>query len=398
MRFVAELILPMHLVLAGPEANAFVWSNNDVWSYSRQRSVLRAGFDDTYLLQLDGEAHRKKRRQMKPAFMPGALAPLATGMDRALCAQISALGAETSDLRDLCRRAIFTMTSYALLQRVLPTSVDQQIGAIDFNLFVGYILGRLQHPWFQRAAYQRLKRDWFAMVYALLDERAADPPAGDDILSHILHMRQGDRPAPSREEIAADIFMLLEAGWDTTTHLLIWALLYVYQNPQWLAALREEARDFDPATFKHISDWPLLEATIFEIERLRPPVPYFILIPGQDFVFQGVAVPEGTPIFYAATLAHFMPDVYADPLDFKPQRFLEDASLPIKEHSTYGSGKHFCLGKPLARFMVLLALVQIVTHYDMVFATTPSLRVAMKSALTPAEATLPMRLIRRAVD
>ena len=68
------------LVLAGIEANRFVWENDSLWDFGASGAIFRENFGPTYLTQLDGEAHAKKRRRMQSGFRPQALLALAPAM------------------------------------------------------------------------------------------------------------------------------------------------------------------------------------------------------------------------------------------------------------------------------------------------------------------------------
>src|SRR3712207_8985911 len=52
------------LFRSGPEANEFIWQNTDLWDYPKRMAVFREGFDEHCILQLDGEAHDRKKRNI----------------------------------------------------------------------------------------------------------------------------------------------------------------------------------------------------------------------------------------------------------------------------------------------------------------------------------------------
>lgn len=384
-----------HVVIAGMEANEFVGRNTDLWSYGERMKMFRSGYDNTCLVQLDGERHRKKRRRMVQGFKPTCLASLVGEMNNTLVSEIGALSDGRADLRALCKRLTVCMTSQALLQKALPQGLDKQIDLFSRHLLSGASLGPLEPLWYWYPPYRRIRRQLFAQINQMLDEREAHLSAKEDILSLMLQAYPADEAPLSRQEIALDVLFLLQAGTETTSSVITWALMYLYYNSEWLAELREELRAWNPLTFRTLNDWPKLKATILEIERLRPPEPYFVLIPARDFEYQGYQIRRGTRIFYPVTLVHFLSEIYEDPLSFRAERFLGDYDYPARTHTTFGNGAHTCLGQPLARIKMALALAHIVNTYELVFEQKPSFRLLMEIVLSPAESTLPVRFVPR---
>lgn len=403
-----RLVSRQHLVMAGLEANEFIWRNSQLWNYNQRMVIFRAGYDDKAVLQLDGEPHRKKHRRMVQGHKYSALIPLASQMERALASEIDALTGGQADLRALCKRVTSCMTYRAILQLDLPDGVDAKIDAFSqyvlagdiYNMLAGYRLGGALEPllqlWYRRPVYKRMVGELLDLIGQVLDERERNPPQQDDILSHMLKSHPADEPPLSRAEIASDVLFLFPAGTEPTSHLLLWALMYVYHDPEWLAALREELHGWTPESVQNLNEWPRLKATLIETERVRPLLPNFILIAAQDFEYQGVHVPKGTPVLHAAAVTHFLPEIYPDPLNFKPDRFLTGTGYPPgRAHTTYGGGAHSCIGQSLARVEALVGLAHIVANYDLEFERAPSFRPSMGVVLTPSEPALPMRFVPR---
>ena len=85
---------------------------------------------------------------------------------------------------------------------------------------------------------------------------------------------QTEPPIP-RYELVHDLSQLFMGGSTTTSLLVAWILLYVYQDSEWLGELRAELESWDPDSFQKLDQYPKLWATVLEIERLKPPVPVF---------------------------------------------------------------------------------------------------------------------------
>jgi cytochrome P450 len=384
-----------HVVLAGLEANEFVWHNADLWSYNDQMKAFREGFDKTCIFQLDGEKHQKKRHMLAHGFKPAYLAPLVDDMNQVIIDEIAALSDGRADLRPLCKRLTSSMTSQALLQTNLPPDLDKQIDLFSRNLITVVRPRLLQPLWYWRPSYRKLRQRLIASIHQMLDKREADPSTKEDILSFSLQAYPaGDSPL-TRHEIALDVLFLLQGGTETASSIIIWALMHIYSNRAWLEELREELRTWNPLTFRSLNDWPKLKATILETERLYPPMPYSVQTTARDFEYQGYLICKRTRIFYPSTLPHFLPEIYENPLSFQPERFLTKHKYPTRANSTFGNGAHACFGQPLAHIKILLVLAHIVDTYDLVFEQKPSFQPQFNIVLTPIESTLPVRFVLR---
>jgi cytochrome P450 len=296
-------------------------------------------------------------------------------------------------------RLIICMTGRVLMQTDLPKGMDRTMAISNRDMLRAPTLGKWRHLFYWKPA--RIYRRWriFRFLGRLLDERARKKTDSEDILSLILAAHPADAPPIPRQELIYDLSQLFMAGSTTTSQVILWALIYLSKNPSWLAELREELKAWDPFHFTGMTAFPKLKATLLEIERLRPPGATLTRISARDFAFRGYLVPKNTPVLHLGTLCHFLPEIYDRPLEFRPQRFLEDASLPPKNaHGIFGGGAHSCVGQPLVRLLTPLLVADLVTRYDLHFESELSLETKLDVVVTPVEKALWARLTRRAVQ
>ena len=202
----------------------------------------------------------------------------------------------------------------------------------------------------------------------------------------ILAAHPKDAPPIARQELIYDLSQLFMAGSTTTSQVILWALIFLTKNQAWLAELKEELRAWDPFEFTGMAAFPKLKATLLEIERLRPPGASLTRICGQDFSFKGYRIPKGTPVLHLGTLCHFLPEIYENPLEFRPQRFLDNPALPAKNvHGIFGGGAHSCVGQPLVRILTPLLIADLITRYNIEFLTEISTKARLDVVTTPVE-------------
>ena len=208
-------------------------------------------------------------------------------------------------------------------------------------------------------------------IYDLLQEeiesrRANAESLGNDVLSLLMSAKDERGKSLSDVELKDQIMTLLVAGHETTATALSWAFYWIHKLPQvkqkLLAELDSLDPDADPIT---ISRLPYLTAVCNETLRIYPVgIAAFlrfakdpIKIMGHQFEAEQLLV----PMIY---LTHHREDLYPEPKQFKPERFLE------RQYSTYeffpfGGGNRRCIGYSLALLEMKLVLAKILTKWDL---------------------------------
>ncbi len=387
------------VVMGGLAANEFIWGHNEIWDYHATNAHFREQFNESYLNQLEGDAFVKKRRRTVQGFKPSVILGQVPGMSRVLFSEVDALVGSTVEMRLLCMRLIICMTGRVLMQTDLPPGLDRTMACSNRDMLRAPTLGRWRHLFYYKPARIWRRHVIFRFLGRLLDRRNRAATPKDDILSLILAAHPADEPPIPRQELIYDLSQLFMAGSTTTSQLILWTLLLLDRHPEWTAELREELRAWDPLQFEGMSAFPKLKATLLEVERLYPPGPTITRISGREFSFGGYVVPPGTPVFHLQTLCHYLPEVYEDPLAFRPQRFVENPSFPPKyAHGLFGGGNHSCVGQPLVRILSPLLVADLITRYNVTFQGPISMRGKLDVVYTPAEKEILARIERRKAD
>jgi cytochrome P450 len=121
-------------------------------------------------------------------------------------------------------------------------------------------------------------------------------------------------------------------------------MLYaLVKHPEVVAQLR----DSQPARVQFVE----------ETLRWESPVGAMPRICVEDTVFHGESIPAGAYVLLGITCANRDPAVFANPDQF-------DFERDSRRHLTFGLGRHFCLGAPLARAEMLVSLECILERFD----------------------------------
>jgi cytochrome P450 len=382
--------------MGGLEANEVIGGNTDYWDYHQTNAHFREQFDETYLNQLEGDAFYRKRRRTAQGFKPSVLLSQSAAMSHVLFKEVEEVAGNRTEMRLFCMRLIICMTGRVLMQTDLPKGMDHTMAISNRDMLRAPTLGKWRHLFYWKPSRIYRRKKIFAFLGKLLDDRARNSQSTDDILSLILAAHPQDAPPIPRQELIYDLSQLFMAGSTTTSQVILWTLIFLDKNPDWLREVREELKAWDPFNFTGMSAFPKLRATLLEIERLRPPGATMTRISGRDFEFKGYLIPRNTPVLHLSTLCHFLPEIYDRPLEFRPRRFLEDPSLPPRNvHGIFGGGAHSCVGQPLVRMLSPLLVADLISRYDIRFETKLSLQTKLDVVTTPLENNIWGRLSRR---
>ena len=171
---------------------------------------------------------------------------------------------------------------------------------------------------------------------AYLEARLAEPRG--DMMSDLVHATYRDGSRPGLATVTRLACFLFGAGQDTSARLLAFAFRVLGDNRAVQAKLR--------ADLSRIPDF------IEEVLRLENPVKCLSRLALQETAIAGVTIPAG------AILTVNVGGANRDPAHFpEPDRF--DFDRPnVRDHISFSRGTHACLGAPLARMEVRVALEQ----------------------------------------
>ena len=149
---------------------------------------------------------------------------------------------------------------------------------------------------------------------------------------------------------------LLIAGTETTATSLKWTIIRLANNPRIQTKVHQEidhviGKD-RPICLNDRDRLPYLEAIIWEIQRTKSAVPFSLPhYTHVDTKICGYDIPANTLIGTNLLGMHMDKDTFENPLEFRPERFIDSNGKFIKHPNVipFGIGKRSCLGELLAR-------------------------------------------------
>eukprot|EP00434_Breviolum_minutum_P005220 symbB.v1.2.004601.t1/scaffold259.1/size252385/3 len=117
------------------------------------------------------------------------------------------------------------------------------------------------------------------------------------------------------------------------------------------------------------SQMPYLNGVFYETLRLWPPVPQDSKIAFSDDVLpDGTKVPKNTMLLFMPYVIGRDPQLYKDPLVFRPERWIPFEQPPPHEFPVFQAGPRICLGMDMAIFEAKIVAVELLRkfHFDLV--------------------------------
>ncbi|MEG4575959.1 cytochrome P450 [Microcoleus sp. N3A4] len=224
-------------------------------------------------------------------------------------------------------------------------------------------LGRWS-PW---GYFSDLMRQFDELVLAeISDRRKQANSSGTDVLSEFISAcDETGKPLTDRE--LRDLFpSLIFGGRDASATAITWALYSIHKHPAVLARLLEELDGLgekpDPMSIVAL---PYLTAVCNECMRIYPTqVITFSRMVESPIEVMGYELNPGIILRGCVYLTHQREDLYPEPKQFKPERFLEK-QFSNYEFLPFGGGTRRCPGEALALFEMKLILATILSNYKL---------------------------------
>ncbi|MBM2322447.1 MULTISPECIES: cytochrome P450 [Marivita] len=167
-------------------------------------------------------------------------------------------------------------------------------------------------------------RDFSDFLRRYIDTRRNDPR--DDLITHLIAAEEEGEKL-STDELITTCILLLNAGHEATVHTL----------GNGIKTLLETGT-------QQIND-----QAVEEILRFDPPLHMFTRYAYDEVTLHGHTFQRGDQVALLLAAANHDPDQWPDAHRFAPTR-------PVTQNTSFGGGLHFCVGAPLARLELQIAL------------------------------------------
>lgn len=268
-----------------------------------------------------------------------------------------------------------------------PNSEFKKIGE---QIFKPSLKGRLRMA--LRAQFPRLLRllnwkslpketeDFFIKVVKdTMKYRSENQVQRNDFLQLLMELRKQDIMEPKKDDdlvfddtlMAANAFVFLLAGYDTTATTISFLLYELAANPdiqeQIYSQIHDKMKKHGGLTYDAVKEMELLDQALSETLRLYPPAGaivrkarYEYKVPDSD-----LTLPAGSFVFIPIYSLQRDPKYWDDPERFHPSRFADPDSITKGTYLPFGDGPRICIGLRLAKMEVKVGVVQMLLKYKL---------------------------------
>ncbi|NEU73481.1 cytochrome P450 [Hassallia byssoidea VB512170] len=361
--------------------------------------IVQPIIGDYSVFMLDGDRHKHRRQLVMPAFhgeRMRAYGQLISNLTEKVFSQLPlnqpflARTAMQEISLQVVLEAVFGLYEGERCQEIkhlLPLFLDAFWSPLTSSLFFFSFLQKDLGAWSPWGKFLRQRASIDDLLYAEIAERREQPdPERIDILSMLMSARDEAGKSMTDQELRDDLMSLIIAGHETTATAMAWALYWIHHQPEVRQKLLQEldtlGDSLDPMSIFRL---PYLTAVCNEALRIAPVVMLTLPRVVQERVeLLGYLLEPSTVVVSSIYLIHRRKDLYPEPEQFKPERFLESQFSPY-EFMPFGGGTRRCIGEALAVFEMKLVLATILSHYQLALADNQPERLQRRGfTLAPA--------------
>ncbi|MEL6911781.1 MAG: cytochrome P450 [Cyanobacteria bacterium J06598_4] len=346
---------------------------------SKDNNLLQPLVGDNSLLLIEGDRHKQRRKLLLPPFHGERMqtySQIISNITRQVFARLKPNQPVVARhlTQEISLQVIFEAV-YGLQQSDRAEDLQQRISRLA-NIFESPLTSTLLFfPWLQKdlgawSPWGNFRRQQKAIDEAIYQEiatrRTEDCSQRQDILSLMMSARDEAGEGMKDVELRDELMTLMLAGHETTATAIAWGLYWIHRSPEIKAKLEAEITSLgtDPEPMA-IAKLPYLDAVCKETLRIYPVAmltfPRTVLEPTE---LMGYKLETGQVVMGCIHLIHQREDIYPEPRQFRPERFLE-REFDAYEFFPFGGGKRRCIGEALAMLELKLVLATIVKEYDL---------------------------------
>lgn len=335
------------------------------------------------LLTNEGSPWLRQRRLMQPSFHRERIASYAATMRAYTQRMLDGWKPGPRDVHADLMKLTMEIATKTLFGSDLSEKDAAEISAA-FNDAIVEIANRFRRvfriprwvPIPSNRRYARAVARLDRLIYGIIEEKRRSESGGDDLLTMLLEVRDDDGSRMDTKQVRDEAITIFLAGHETTAIALSWTFYLLAQHPA--------------------ADTTDLGNVIQESMRLYPPAYAFGREALEDCQIGGQHVPAKTTIFMAPWVSHRDPRWFADPLEFRPQRWKNDfaKTLPRFAYLPFGGGPRICIGNNFAMMEAQIVLEETLKRYRLELPPGQTITPFPSITLRPKQG-MPMDVVSR---
>lgn len=370
------------LMVSEPKALQYILTHDTTKQFTAPGEVnriLEPLLGRQNLILLSGNEHRSRRQLVMPPFHGERLKAYGKIIQDITNQVISQWSTQTpievrATMQKITMRVILQAVfglhegeRYNRLEKLLSKRLDMTGSPLGSMLLFLPWLQKDYGSWSPGYRLRQLAEETDHLLFTEIQERRNNPdPNRVDILSLLLMAEDEEGNGLSDQDLRDELMTLLVAGHETTATALTWAIYWLHSLPEvkdkLLAELDSVTDINDPSQFLKL---PYLTAVANETLRIHPVA--MLTFPRQveePMTLCGYSLEPGMTLMGSIYLLHQREDLYPQPEQFRPERFLERQFSPY-EFMPFGGGVRRCVGAALAQYEMKIVLGTILSQLDL---------------------------------
>jgi sterol 14-demethylase len=366
------------VVLVGPQYHEFFFKEVDRrLSVPEVYKFVIPMFGEVVMAVRNQETRRRHIALMQSAFQGRQLGRYAEVMVKETAAWLDTLGnAGTFEIWDALEALSMHIAASALMGPEVRASIGEFRPLLaDLARGMEFVLPpNLPLPRFRRR--DRARQLLTEMIRPVLAQRRQRSGEYTDFLQTLV-----DDPAlaggdGTDETLAGMALCTIFTGYITTAAQMSWALNLLLLHPEYLESVRAEL-DREHAELPHgefpiCAQLPRLDWALKEALRLHPVMSHYARTNAEEYTLHGYRIPKGWLTMLCPAVAHRLPDIFADPDRYDPERF-GPGRAEDKQHRYaligFSGGFYRCPGSAFGMNEMKIMLSMLLNRYSLQLIT-----------------------------
>jgi len=231
----------------------------------------------------------------------------------------------------------------------------------------------------QTVAYREEKnvsRNDFMQLLIQLKNQGYVPVDKGDKENGDVKVDSGNLTKLDMNSLVAQAFVFFAAGFETSSSTMAFALFEIAKKPEVQKKIQREVdkvfkAGLDGVSYEMLGELKYLEACIDETLRKYPIVPIHFRRATRDYKVadSDLFIPKGSSLIIPALGFHLDPEIFENPLDFKPERFLNSSNGGGTSegifYTPFGDGPRNCIGMRMGKLTTKMGLAIIFSKYNL---------------------------------
>lgn len=350
----------------------------DKFDSGRGNELVASLLGEQSLVLLDGAQHQRQRKLLTPPFHGDRMKSYGDLICQITEKVISEWKiSEPFDVRKSMQeislrvilKAVFGLNEgerYEEIKQLIGSILEISGSPLKAMLVFVPMLQKDLGAWSPWGNFLRQQKRLDDLLYVEIQERRDNPDASrEDILSLMMAATDEQGQPMTDKEMRDELMTLLVAGHETTASSLTWAFYWIHHLPEVKAKLLAELDAVDSQDLTTISKLPYLNGVCAETLRIYPiALIAFPRINKAPIKIMDCEYPAETQLMPCIYLTHHREDLYPEPKQFKPERFIDKQYSPY-EYLPFGGGNRRCIGMAFALFEMKLVLTTVLKNLDL---------------------------------